>query len=73
MVCLDCEGRMKKGEVDNAVRRALNIFDSWVDVTGFVTKHTGYYYELQGVVEDAVHCGIQQALCIYKELDSEEK
>ena len=53
---------MTKGELEYAIRRALNIFDEWNDVTGFVAKHTGYYYEIQGVIEDAVHCGAQAAL-----------
>ena len=62
---------MKEGQVKSAIRRALNLFDSWNDVTGFVQKHTGYYYELQGVIEDAVHCGIQEALGEFKKLDGE--
>ena len=62
---------MKQGEVDSAERRALNLFDNWNDVTGFVEKHTSYYYEMQAVVTDAVHCGIQQALNDFKPLDSE--
>lgn len=60
-----------KGEVDYAIRRALNIFDNWNNCTGFVPKFTGYYYELQSVIEDAVHCGFQQALGDEKKLDSE--
>ena len=62
---------MKQGEVHSAERRALNLFDNWNDVTGFVEKHTSYYYEMQAVVTDAVHCGIQQALNDFKPLDSE--
>ncbi len=60
------------GEVDYAIRRALNIFDKWNDVTGFVPKFTSYYYELQSVIEDAVHCGFQRALGDEKKLESEE-
>ena len=63
---------MTRGELDSAIRRALNIFDEWVDVTGFVTKHTGYYYEMQGLIEDAVHCGAQQATGDFKKLESEK-
>jgi len=63
---------MQKGEVDAAERRALNLFDKWNDVTGFVPKFTGYYYEIQGCITDAVHCGIQQALKDFHELDSEK-
>jgi len=62
---------MQKGEVGSAERRALNLFDEWNDCTGFVPKHTSYYYEMQGVIIDAVHCGIQQALGDFKPLDSE--
>ena len=53
---------MKKCEVDTAIRRALNMFDEWNDCTGVFQKHSSYYCEMQGVIEDAVHCGIQQAL-----------
>jgi hypothetical protein len=53
---------MKIGKVKKAERLALNEFDKWNDVTGFVQEHTGYYYELQSVIEDAVHIGIQMAL-----------
>ena len=62
---------MKQGELDNAKRRALNIFDAWNDITGLVPKHIGYYYELQGVVEDAVECGAQAALGVYECLECE--
>lgn len=62
-----------KGEVDYAVRRALNIFDAWNDATGYVPKFSGYYYEIQSLIEDAVHCGFQQALNDYKPLESEEQ
>jgi len=63
---------MTKGEIDDAVRRALNIFDKWNDVAGVVVKGTGYYYELQGVIEDAVRCGSQGALKMHVKLESEE-
>ena len=62
---------MTKGELEFATRRALNLFDKWNDATGFVEKFTGYYYELQSVIEDAVHCGAQQATGDHKLLDGE--
>jgi len=62
---------MQKGQVDSAKRRALNLFDKWNDVANVVEKYTGYYYELEGIIEDAVECGIQQALNDFKRLDSE--
>lgn len=52
---------MNKGKVDKAERIALNQFDKWNEVTGFVQEHTGYYYELQALIKEAVHIGIQMA------------
>ena len=63
---------MTKGEVESAERRALNLFDKWNDITGIFTKHTGYYYEIQSIIKDAVHCGIQGALRDYKKLEDEQ-
>lgn len=63
---------MTKGELEGAIRRALNLFDQWVEVTGFVPKHTTYYYEMQGCIEDAVHCGAQAATGDYRKLESEQ-
>ena len=63
---------MKQGELDDAIRRALNIFTKWNDVTGFAQVGSSYYYEVQSVIEDAVHCGAQAAAGIYKQLESEE-
>lgn len=63
---------MKTGELNNAIRRALNLLDKWNNCTDVVTPHTSYYYELQGLIEDAVHCGAQAALGVYEELDSEK-
>ena len=63
---------MNQGQLDDAIRRALNILDKWIDVTGFVEKNTGYYYELQSVIEDAVHCGAQAATGDFKKLEIEE-
>lgn len=62
---------MNAGEVANAVRRALNVFDDWNDVAGFVPLNSSWYYEMQGVIEDAVHCGIQAALGVRTTLPSE--
>ncbi len=53
---------MKTGQVEKAERIALNQFDKWNDVTGFVQDDSGYYYELQAVIKDAVHIGIQMAV-----------
>lgn len=53
---------MENGKVRDAERKGLNEFDRWNDVTGVIPKHTSTYYELQGVIEDAVHIGIQMAL-----------
>ena len=64
---------MTQGELKDAKRRALNIFDDWVNVTGVVVMHTGYYYELQSLIEDAVECGAQAACGVREPLESETK
>ena len=60
-----------KGEIEFATRRALNIFDKWNEITGFVVPFTSYYYEMQACITDAVHCGVQVAVDDYKLLESE--
>lgn len=63
---------MKTGELKDAERRALNIFDKWNDCTGVARRGSGYYYELQGVIEDAVKCGAQAACGVHEPLESEK-
>jgi len=63
---------MKVGELKDAERRALNILDKWNDCAGAVLKGSGYYYELQGVIEDAVKCGAQAASGVHELLDCEQ-
>lgn len=53
---------MNLGKVRNAEREGLNALDRWNDVTGAIEKNSSWYYELQSVVEDCVHIGIQMAL-----------
>ncbi len=51
---------MKKGQINDAERKALNVLETWNDVTGALDG--GWYRECQAVVEDAVHIGIQMAM-----------
>ncbi len=62
---------MTKGKLINAKRRALNLLDAWNDVTGVLPKHSSYYYEVQGLMEDAVECGAQAATGDHRKLDGE--
>lgn len=62
---------MTVGELEQAKRRALNILDRWLDVTGVIEINTGYYYEMQSIVDDAVHCGAQAATGDYRRIDGE--
>lgn len=64
---------MTKGQLEYAKRRALNLFDKWNNVAGAVEKHTGWYYEFQSVIEDAVECGAQAALGIEEQLEAEKE
>jgi hypothetical protein len=52
---------MNKGELDYAIRQALNNFDKWIDSTGALGKGTSYYFEAQGCIEDAVRIGAKIA------------
>ncbi len=61
-----------RGDLDNAKRRALNMLDQWLNVTGIVEPRSSYYSELQGVIEDAVECGAQAAKGVYVPLDAED-
>ena len=54
---------MNKGQVTDAERRALTELDKWNDTTGFFDSNAGgYWFEVQAIIEDAVHIGIQMAL-----------
>lgn len=63
---------MNVGELESAKRRALNLFDSWNQVTGFVPPGTSCYAEIQSIIEDAVECGAQAATGDFRRLDAEE-
>jgi hypothetical protein len=52
---------MTKGELEFAIRKALNLFDIWNDVACQFIKGDGYYYEMQSVIEDAVKLGAKIA------------
>jgi hypothetical protein len=62
---------MNIGQLESAIRRALNLFDSWNQATGFVAPGSSYYSEIQACIEDAVHCGAQAATGDFKRLDGE--
>lgn len=62
---------MNKGEVDKAIRRALVIWDEWQRVTGCLNG-SSYVWEIEGMIIDAVHIGVQAGLGTYEPLDSEE-
>lgn len=51
-----------QGMVDYAVRKAMDEFDKWNDVTGTFQVNTGSYGEIAAVIEDSVHIGIQMAM-----------
>lgn len=52
---------MNRGELAYAICKALDNFHTWNDATGCFTKGTSYYYECQGVIEDAVKIGAKIA------------
>lgn len=46
-----------QGRREQAKRWAVNAFERWNNVTGYVPEHTGYYYEIIGLIEDAADIG----------------
>ena len=62
---------MTVGKADYAIRKALDLFDAWNDVTGAIGKFSSYYYEIQGCIEDAVRIGIMVANGIDIEIDKD--
>jgi len=52
---------MTRGEFERATRRALFLFDSWDDVTGFVGQ-SSYRGEIEAIIRDAVDIGARAAL-----------
>ena len=52
---------MTKGEMYYAIRIALNNLDKWNDITRYFSKNSMYYYEIQGIIEDAVRIGSKVA------------
>lgn len=64
--------QLDKSKTAEVVKRAHNIFDKWNDVTGVFEKHSGYYAEIQGVIEDVVLCSIQSALGTRRTLEGED-
>lgn len=63
---------MQKGQKEYAQRKALELFDSWNDVTGCFTKFTGYYYEICGIIRDSVEIGSMVALDVPFEIKDGE-
>ncbi len=53
---------MNSGELRYALRLALNRLDEWNNITGCFFRGTGYYYEIQGIIEDSVKIGAYVAL-----------
>lgn len=62
---------MKRGDLDRAKRRALNILDEWIEVTGVIPPGSSYVDEIEGVVEDAVEIGAQAASGVHEPLQTE--
>lgn len=63
---------MQLGQLERAQRRALRILDKWIETTGVVPDDSSYRYELEAIVEDAVHCGAQAQAGVHETLDSEK-
>lgn len=53
---------MTVGEQERAERKAKEILDKWIEVTGCIGICTSYYYELCSIIDDAVQLGAKAAL-----------
>jgi hypothetical protein len=62
---------MTVSDLERAKRRAQNLFDVWNDVTGVFHQGSSYIDEIRSVIDDAVHCGAQEATGDFKRLDGE--
>lgn len=64
---------MLQSKLEDAQRRALDLFERWNDVVGVFTPGTADYYGIQGCIQDAVEIGVQAAVGQHKKLFSEEE
>lgn len=62
---------MNIGQVKRAEAYAVVHLQEWLEQTGVMELHTSYHSELEGIVEDAVHIGIQMALFGKVEFDKD--
>ena len=53
---------MTKAQVDYAERKAMEVFDEWNEITGWLNVSDSYYSEVEAIIVDAVHIGIQMAM-----------
>lgn len=60
---------MQKGEIEYGIRKALEHFDRWNDCTVAIEPLSPYYYEVLGVIEDAVKIGARVAAGLKIEFD----
>ena len=47
---------------EKAKEIAMNNFNKWNDVANVVERDTGYYYELESIIEDTVQIAISEAM-----------
>lgn len=60
------------GEIAYAKRKALAVFDEWVDCTGYIGRFSSQYYEIQGCIEDAVDIAFDVAFDGRKNIREEQ-
>lgn len=60
---------MQKGELEYAIRKALEHFDRWNDYSVAIEPLSPYYYEVLGIIADAVKIGARAANGIKIEFD----
>jgi len=58
------EYQIHRDRLERAQRTNNRLFDAWNDSTGLFPKNTGYRYEIESLLEDAVQIGYEAALKI---------
>lgn len=60
---------MTVGQKERAERKAKEILDEWLEVTGIIEFNSSWYYELCSIIDYAVQLGAKAALGLELKID----
>ena len=64
---------MNKDKLNKALEIVRERFSNWNEITGAIPEQTSTYYEIESMIEDAVHIGIQMWLYGHIWLDENDQ